>query len=232
MIDYEDDYNEDDENLDDFEDERSVKNPQWRTLSPKERRKMMNLVFKNTEWYNEGTPFFRGGSANPMFEEISEKSGAPLREVKRYYSAWLNRRDLSPSEAMKPKEETSSQSQEYTSGNTQGWGTEYDRVAPQPSQYDPNDPMDSMMMNAMSNQVNKSEGNKDSMGMMFMMKFLTDQQQMAMQQSQFQMMQMMEQRKLDQMRESELRREQIARDQQFMNQQMTFVLKERFTSYH
>ena len=69
----------------DYEEEESSggeTNPQWRTLSPKERKLLMKNVFSNPEWYDDsqGSPVFEGGSANPMFDEISDKAGAPVRE--------------------------------------------------------------------------------------------------------------------------------------------------------
>ena len=81
-----------DEEYTNFDEETEDKtNPQWRTLSPKERKLLMKNVFGNPDWYDEshGSPVFEGGQANPMFEEISEKAGAPVREVKRYYACLL-----------------------------------------------------------------------------------------------------------------------------------------------
>ena len=95
-------YNEEYSEYDD-DDSESKTNPQWRTLSPKERKLLMKNVFGNPDWYDEshGSPVFEGGQANPMFEEISEKAGAPVREVKRYYAAWLKSQGFSPAEALK-----------------------------------------------------------------------------------------------------------------------------------
>ena len=62
----------------------------------------MKKVFSNPDWYDEdsGTPVFEGGTSNPMFSEIAERVGAPVREVKRYYAAWCNARGLSPGDLM------------------------------------------------------------------------------------------------------------------------------------
>ena len=66
----------------------------------------MKNVFSNPDWYDtsQGSPVFEGGTSNPMFEEISDKAGAPVKEVKRYYAAWLRNQGFSPAEALKPQE--------------------------------------------------------------------------------------------------------------------------------
>ncbi len=192
----------------DTEDETSgATNPQWRTLSPKERKLLMKNVFSNPEWYDTslGSPVFEGGTANPMFEEISEKAGAPAREVKRYYAAWLRNQGFSPADALKPQDPNTqsaySSSQDATTpamaSSTPPLAPSLPTVSPPPE-----------------------DGGSE---MWAMMQFLTQQQYMQMQQQQFQMQIMMEQRRLDQQKESDTRREAMARDQQFMNQQMAFM---------
>ena len=203
-----------DEYYDDDTDEEG--DPQWRTLTPKERKVLLKNVFSNPDWYDEGegTPVFQGGSANPLFQEIASKAGAPVGEIRRYYAAWLNGQGFSPAEHLKPKANTSSPVDDGPSPMMQMLTS-----AP-----DEKDPMDDITQQMMMREVQKStQQDSGAMNMMFMMNFLTSQQKMAMQQQQFQMMQMMEQRKLDERRESDLRREAMARDQQFMNQQMGFM---------
>ena len=193
----------------DEDDSETKTNPQWRTLSPKERKLLMKNVFGNPDWYDEahGSPVFEGGQANPMFEEISEKAGAPVREVKRYYAAWLKSQGFSPAEALKSSDgrQQSSQPQAAYSAATSPppMGTvSQSQPAELPSLQPPGD-----------------SGNE----MWAMMQFLTQQQGMQMQQQQFQMQMTMEQRRLDQQKEGDTRREAMARDQQFMNQQMAFM---------
>ena len=47
---YDDEYNEYD---DEEESSSGGNNPQWRTLSPKERKLLMKNVFSNPEWYDD-----------------------------------------------------------------------------------------------------------------------------------------------------------------------------------
>lgn len=206
---------EDDNYSNEYEQEESrSEDPQWRMLTPKERKLLMKKVFSNPDWYDEdaGTPVFEGGTSNPMFNEIAERVGAPVREVKRYYAAWCNARGLSPGDLL--NNTSSSQSTDTTN-------TSASYSAPQPSTLgitpiQPTPP-------PLSLQPPPESSSSDASGMWAMMQFLTAQQQMAMQQQQFQMQIQMDQRRLDQQRESELRRESVARDQQFMNQQMSFM---------
>ena len=72
------------------EDNEDIK---WRTLSPKERVQFLHLIFEDPDWYN-GAPYFEGGNTNPDFDTICDRSGAPKKEVQRYYATWLNRRGL------------------------------------------------------------------------------------------------------------------------------------------
>ena len=171
----------------------------------------MKNVFSNPEWYDDsqGSPVFQGGSANPMFEEISDKAGAPVREVKRYYAAWLRNQGFSPSEALKPQESAQHQQSGFSSPS---------HAATSPSMVSsPNPPGPPALPTV---QPPPDDGGNE---MWAMMQFLTQQQYMQMQQQQFQMQMMMEQRRLDQQKEGDTRREAMARDQQFMNQQMAFM---------
>jgi len=196
---------------DDYEDDtdREPVNPKWRTLSPKERRELMKNVFANSEWY-EGIPVFDGGDANPMFTEIAEKAEAPVREVRRYYAAWLKSQGFSPSDALKPVDDTlglgsssiaattpTSVSSPFDSTSTAGFSSPPPPIAP------------------------PSGAGQSDMGNL--MTFLIHQQNIQMQQQHFQLQMMMEQRRLDQGRETEQRRETMARDQQNSNQQMAFM---------
>ena len=53
------DYDGDDDNED----------PQWRVLTPKERKALMKNAFTNDDWYEDGSPpVHKGGNANPLFE--------------------------------------------------------------------------------------------------------------------------------------------------------------------
>lgn len=198
-----------------YEEETRSEDPQWRMLTPKERKLLMKKVFSNPDWYDEeaGTPVFEGGTSNPMFSEIAERVGAPVREVKRYYAAWCNARGLSPGDLLNSGSERTPSSTQSTQGSSY--------TTPQPTTLgitpiQPTPP-------PLSLQPPPESSSSDASGMWAMMQFLTAQQQMAMQQQQFQMQIQMDQRRLDQQRESELRRESVARDQQFMNQQMAFM---------
>lgn len=205
-----------DEDYDDtYEEENRSEDPQWRMLTPKERKLLMKKVFANPDWYDEdaGTPVFEGGTSNPMFSEIAERVGAPVREVKRYYAAWCNARGLSPGDLLNSGPERSTSSQESTTASS------FTQSQPATLGVTPIQPTPPPL----SLQPPPESSSSDASGMWAMMQFLTAQQQMAMQQQQFQMQMQMDQRRLDQQRESELRRESVARDQQFMNQQMAFM---------
>ena len=203
-----------------YDEEENEDDPQWRGLSPGERKTLLKSVFSNNDWYEEGQlPVFEGGSANPLFDVIAERVGAPAREIKRYYAAWLSKQGFSADQINKSVTQSQStqsnsmadymiKDEPTQSSNPGGFGGAVAQPQPQ------NDFMP-MPPNA--------QANSDAMGMWAMMNFLTSQQRMAMQQQQFQMMQAMEQRKLDQNREEGQRRESMARDQQFMNQQMAFM---------
>jgi hypothetical protein len=201
----EDEYGYADE--EDYDDVATTAEPKWRTLSPNERKELMANVFSDPNWY-EGNPVFDGGDANPMFDVIAEKAEAPLREVRRYYAAWLKRQGFSPTNIMKPKENPL--------GESSVAATSPSYVASPFSA-----PVETSAAPIMP--APPESANSEATSMWSMMNFLTAQQQMAMQNQQFQMQIAMEQRRLDQTRESELRRESVARDQQFMNQQMAFM---------
>ena len=85
---------------------------QWRSLNPKERLELMKNIFTNEEWY-DGTPFSEGGmpmadgSHNPDFQAIVDRSGAPMKEAKRYYAAWLQKQGLDPKTALEYAKDTS-----------------------------------------------------------------------------------------------------------------------------
>jgi len=201
------DYDGDDDNED----------PQWRVLTPKERKALMKNAFTNDDWYEDGSlPVHKGGNANPLFDILGERVGAPVQEIKRYYAAWLNSQGFSAESALKGNTSTASNPTE-TLGQFM--------IKDDPPQQTQSQGMGGMGISdpGMIPMPPSSQGNNESMGMWAMMNFLTQQQRMAMQQQQFQMMQMMEQRKLDQNREEGQRREAMARDQQFMNQQMAFM---------
>lgn len=208
---YEEDY--------DYEEDKE-EDPQWRLLTPKERKKLLKNAFTNDDWYDEGSlPVHKGGDGNPLFEVLSDRVGAPLSEIKRYYAAWLNSQGFSAESALK-KAPSNSVNPSETLGQYM--------IRDEPT----GNPQQQQQQGGMMGGMGISDpglmppppgGNGDSMGMWAMMNFLTSQQRMAMQQQQFQMMQGMEQRKLDQNREESQRREAMARDQQFMNQQMSFM---------
>ena len=193
--------------------------PQWRLLTPKERKKLLKNAFTNDDWYDDGSmPVHKGGDGNPLFEVLSERVGAPLSEIKRYYAAWLNSQGFSAENALK-KAPTNN----VNPSETLGQYMIRDEPAGNPQQQQQGGMMGGMEISDPGLMPPPQGGNGDSMGMWAMMNFLTSQQRMAMQQQQFQMMQGMEQRKLDQNREEGQRREAMARDQQFMNQQMSFM---------
>jgi len=206
-----------------YDDEESDDDPQWRGLSPGERKTLLKTVFSNNDWYDEGaTPVFEGGSANPLFEVIAERVGAPIREIKRYYAAWLSKQGFSADQinqsVSKSNEQMNMQSGALSDFMIKDEATPPSNVNAFGGSMAPAQPQNDFMP-----MPQNAQGNSDSMGMWAMMNFLTSQQRMAMQQQQFAMMQSMEQRKLDQNREEGQRRESMARDQQFMNQQMAFM---------
>ena len=208
---YEEDYDYDEEKEED---------PQWRLLTPKERKKLLKNAFTNDDWYDEGSlPVHKGGDGNPLFDVLSDRVGAPLSEIKRYYAAWLNSQGFSAENALKKPP-----SNHVNPSETLGQYMIRDEPAGNPQQQQQQGGMmGGMGISDPGLMPPPPGGNGDSMGMWAMMNFLTSQQRMAMQQQQFQMMQGMEQRKLDQNREEGQRRESMARDQQFMNQQMSFM---------
>jgi len=198
-----------------YDGDEESEDPQWRVLTPKERKALMKNAFTNDDWYEDGSlPVHKGGDANPLFDILAERVGAPTQEIKRYYAAWLNSQGFSAENALKKSPSSSTQSNPT---DTLSQFMLKDEPAQQSSGMGGFGVSDPGMMPP------PQSGNSDAMGMWAMMNFLTQQQRMAMQQQQFQMMQMMEQRKLDQQREEGQRREAMGRDQQFMNQQMAFM---------
>ena len=193
------------------------------SLNPKERLELMKNIFVNEEWY-DGTPFAEGGmpmpdgSHNPDFQSIVDRSGAPMKEAKRYYAAWLQKQGLDPKAALDyTKADPLSSGSTMTSTTSQGLGSMSTPIAgttmPTPQLMQPSSPP-----------TPPAGGNSD---MWAMMQFMIQQQQNQSNMQQFQMQMQMEQRRLDELRNAEMRREQMARDQQFMQQQTT-LLRESF----
>ena len=204
-----------------YDEEENEDDPQWRGLSPGERKTLLKSVFSNNDWYEEGQlPVFEGGSANPLFDVIAERVGAPAREIKRYYAAWLSKQGFSADQINQTVSKSDSQA---NSGNSLSNFMIKDEPQQTQQQTQQGDMFGGGGGNDFMPMPQGGQPNSDAMGMWAMMNFLTSQQRMAMQQQQFQMMQGMEQRKLDQSREEGQRREAMARDQQFMNQQMAFM---------
>ncbi len=204
-----------------YDEEENEDDPQWRGLSPGERKTLLKSVFSNNDWYEEGQlPVFEGGSANPLFDVIAERVGAPAREIKRYYAAWLSKQGFSADQINQSVSKSDVQS---NPGNNLSNFMIKDEPPQQNSNMGFGATQSTQSNNDFMPMPTNAQGNSDSMGMWAMMNFLTSQQRMAMQQQQFAMMQSMEQRKLDQNREEGQRREAMARDQQFMNQQMAFM---------
>lgn len=207
----------------DYEGEDESNEPlQWRNLNPKERLELMKNIFTNSEWY-DGTPFSEGGmpmgdgSHNPDFQAIVDRSGAPMKDAKRYYAAWLSKQGLDPKSALEYQRNStmaSTTSQGLGSLSTPIAGTTPPTMAAPPTTF----------MQPTSPPPTPAGGDSD---MWAMMQFMIQQQQMQMSQQQFQVQMQMEQRRMDEVRNAEMRREQMARDQQFMQQQTT-LLRESF----
>ena len=169
-----------------YDEEDNDEDPQWRGLSPGERKTLLKTVFSNNDWYEDGAlPVFEGGSANPLFDVIAERVGAPAREIKRYYAAWLSKQGFSAEQINKsvtqsqpvqsnPMSDYMIKDEPAQTSNVSSFGGSL--AQPQPQN-------DFMPMPTNAN------ANSDAMGMWAMMNFLTSQQRMAMQQQQFQMMQ-------------------------------------------
>ena len=151
-----------------------------------------------------------------------------MKEVKRYYAAWLKRQGLDPKTALSGSQSSGSMTAVPTA--QQNINAMHNTQPPaqtlSPTMDMGPDPMEQMMATQMQGTQN-NQGSSESNNMMFMMHFLTSQQRMQMQQQQFQAQLMMQQRQGDQQREADMRREQMARDQQFMQQQTT-LLRESF----
>ena len=100
MEEYEEEY--------DYEAEQE-EDPQWRLLTSKERKKLLKNAFTNDDWYEDGSlPVHKGGDANPLFEVLSDRVGAPMSEIKRYYAAWLNSQGFGAENALKRSASTDS----------------------------------------------------------------------------------------------------------------------------
>jgi hypothetical protein len=201
----------DDDDL--FSERDSSEEPRWRRLDISDRQELLSNVFsEDDEWY-DGAPYYKGGTQNPDFNGIVRACGAPLKEVKRYYVAWLRKKGCDPKAAMIPNKDETSQIS-HTGAETYSA-----RSQPVESRMPTIDFDDVVELKA------PPGASSDTSGMFAMMQFLTAQQGMAMKQQQFQMQMMMEQRRFDESRQGDMRREQMSRDQQFMSQQTT-LLKE------
>jgi hypothetical protein len=192
------------------DDERSG-DPAWDSLKPSERKTLLDEVFQDDDWY-DGSPFYVGGAANPAFDEIATRIGAPSKTIKKYYAAWLSARGLDAKSAFTiPGSIISTTSPDRSEGRRNS-----------PSQH-----LEDMMRAPVTlpqPPIQPPTGGDSSSNSMFaMMNFMAQQQAMALEQSKFTSYQQMEQRRMDQQREIENRREQMARDQQFLTQQMAFM---------
>lgn len=200
----------------------------WVNLTPTDRRDMMQFVFEDDDWYDGAGKYYEGGNSHPRFDLVAKKTGAPVKEVKRYYNAFLKKhghdgKDVFTKEVTRTVvEPTSSMPAPSAPQPTQSMMNPQQGMSMPSMDFNEPDPMESILQSQMQQQGQKGG---DGIGMVAMMGFLTSQQRLMMQQQQFQMQMMMEQRKSDQFREMEMRREQMARDQQFMSQQTT-LLKE------
>ena len=214
----------------DYEGEDESNEPlQWRTLNPKERLELMKNIFTNSEWY-DGTPFSEGGmpmgdgSHNPDFQAIVDRSGAPMKDAKRYYAAWLSKQGLDPKSALEYQRNstmTSTSSQGLGSMSTPIAGTALPTLG---SMSPPTGSTPPTYMQSAPPPPPPAGGNSD---MWAMMQFMMHNQAQQAEQQRFQMTLQMEQRRMDELRNGEMRREQMARDQQFMQQQTT-LLRESF----
>jgi len=156
-----------------FEDDEGGRDPQWRGLVPKERRELMKNIFGKGDWYEENAqPFFEGGTANPLFEQISERVGAPVREVKRYYAAWLNQKGLNAESALTgPAQQSSildepSGMRQFVASESQGQGGQGGHGGAMGAAMDAPPPQFMQMPQG-------AEKSSDAMSMMAMMQFLT-----------------------------------------------------------
>jgi len=188
-------------------------NPRWALLTPAKRLELMESVFQDDSWY-DGDPYYDGGQTHPNYYEVSRASGAPSREVRKFYAAWLRDQGFDP----KVMNEAPPQ-QEQTSGHAPALSQpSQPTVVPAVTAYQTPaiDPAEEQMMKMMTTSSGSNE-------MPAMMMFLMQQQRMAAEQSRFQTDMQMQQRRFDEQRSAEMRREQMTRDQQFMTQQMTLM---------
>ena len=206
----EDDYGYDDEGT------STSGDPLWENLSNSDKGNLMNNVFNNDDWYEDGTPYHEGGDSTPMFSMLSERVSAPVKTLKKYYRAWLKKGHRDSYQryiSSMSGGSTESSDTNYQSRPSSASYSQPPTSGPPPTSMGGDSGLPSM-------QPPPDEGGNE---MWAMMQFLTQQQYMQMQQQQFQMQMMMDQRRLDQQKESDTRREVMARDQAFMNQQMTFM---------
>ena len=63
----------------------------WVNLTPTDRRDMMQFVFEDDDWYDGPGKYYEGGDNHPRFDLVAKKTGAPIKEVKRYYNAFLKK---------------------------------------------------------------------------------------------------------------------------------------------
>ena len=157
----------------DYDEEQEDGDPQWRALSPKERKELLKNVFSNKDWYEDGgLPVFEGGNANPLFEVIGNRVGAPAKEITRYYAAWLNSQGFNAEEYLRAP----SSSSVSTTSNT----NLADFMIKEESQ--PTSQSQSMGMGMISEPAPMPAppgASGDAAGMWAMMNFLTSQQRIC-----------------------------------------------------
>lgn len=192
------------------EDERSG-DPAWDSLKPSERKTLLDEVFQDDDWY-DGSPFYVGGAANPAFDEIATRIGAPAKTIKKYYAAWLSARGLDAKSAFTiPGSIISASGPDMSEGRRNSPSQHIEDMMRAPVQL-PSPPI-----------APPSGGDSTSNSVFAMMNFMAQQQALQLESMKFSSYQQMEQRRMDQQREIENRREQMARDQQFLTQQMAFM---------
>jgi len=192
------------------EDERSG-DPAWDSLKPSERKTLLDEVFQDDDWY-DGSPFYVGGAANPAFDEIATRIGAPAKTIKKYYAAWLSARGLDAKSAFTiPGSIISASGPDMSEGRRNSPSQHIEDMMRAPVQL-PSPPI-----------APPTGGDSTSNSVFAMMNFMAQQQALQLESMKFSSYQQMEQRRMDQQREIENRREQMARDQQFLTQQMAFM---------
>ena len=200
-----------DELFEDNNDDEQSGDPAWDSLKPSERKTLLDEVFQDDDWY-DGSPYYVGGSANPAFDEIANRIGAPQKTIKKYYAAWLSARGLDAKTAFAiPGSIISSVGPDTSEGRRNTPGQHMEDMMRAPVQL-PSPPIQPPM-----------GGDSTSNSVFAMMNFMAQQQALQLESMKFSSYQQMEQRRMDQQREIENRREQMARDQQFLTQQMAFM---------